>query len=117
MSWFILKHIFSTILSIVNIGRLTDQDKDMEILVLRQQLSILQRKLNHPIRVEKLTLAILTTKFKQMTHQTANQLRDVIRIFQPETVLCWHRQLVRENGPTPTKIRVDDQPLARKLRT
>jgi len=45
MGWFILKHIFSTILSIINITRLSNQEKDLEILILRQQLSILQRKL------------------------------------------------------------------------
>ena len=107
MGWFILKHIFSTILAIVNVRRLSDQEKDLEILVLRQQLSILQRKLKHPIKpskIEKLTLAVLTTKFKQTTRQTANQLRDVIRIFEPETVLRWQsfprtigdRELVRQ---------------------
>ena len=92
MGWFILKHIFSTLLAIVNVRRLSDQEKDLEILVLRQQLSILQRKLNHPIKpskIEKLTLSVLTAKFKQTTRQTANQLRDVIRIFEPETVLRW----------------------------
>ena len=54
MGWFILKPIFYTILAIVNVRRLSDQEKDLEILVLRQQLSILQRKLNH-LRSRKLT--------------------------------------------------------------
>ena len=106
MGWFILKHIFSTLLAIVNVRRLSDQEKDLEILVLRQQLSILQRKLNHPIKpskIEKLTLAILTNKLKRTTHQTANQLRDVIRIFEPETVLRWHRELVRRKWTYPNK--------------
>ena len=92
MGWFILKHIFATLLAIFNVRRLSDQEKDLEILVLRQQLSILQRKLNHPIKpskIEKLTLAILTNKLKRATHQTANQLRDVIRIFELKTVLRW----------------------------
>jgi putative transposase len=114
MGWFILKHIFSTLLAIVNVRRLSDQEKDLEILVLRQQLSILQRKLNHPIKpskIEKLTLAVLTTKFKQTTRQTANQLRDVMRIFEPETVLRWQsfprtigdRELVRRKWTYPNK--------------
>jgi hypothetical protein len=114
MGWLILKHIFSTLLAIVNVRRLSDQEKDLEILVLRQQLSILQRKLNHPIKpskIEKLTLAVLTTKFKQTTLQTANQLRDVIRIFEPETVLRWQsfprtigdRELVRRKWTYPNK--------------
>lgn len=78
----------------------------MEILVLRQQLSILQRKQKHPIRpsrIEKLTLGFLTNKLKRTTHQTANQLRDVIRIFKPETVLRWHRELVRRKWTYPNK--------------
>ena len=98
MGWFILGHIFSTILAIITIRRSSSQEKDLEILILRQQLSILQRKLNSPIkpnRVEKITLAVLTAALKRISHRSANQLRDVIRIFQPETFLRWHRELVR----------------------
>jgi len=97
MGWFILKHIFSTILSIINTTRLSNEEKDLEILILRQQLSILQRKHNSPIkpnRVEKITLAVLTARLKRITHRSSNQLRDIIRIFQPETILRWHRELV-----------------------
>ena len=42
-----------------------------------------------------MTLAVLTTKSMRISHQSANQLRDIIRIFQPETILRWHRELVR----------------------
>jgi hypothetical protein len=38
---------------------------------------------------------VLVAKLKQSTRRPANQLRDFIRLFQPETVLRWHRQLVR----------------------
>jgi len=113
MSWFIIKHIFS----FVNIRRLSDQEKDLEILILRQQLSILERKLNHPIRSrksEKLTLGVLTNKFKLMTRQTANQLRDVIRIFQPETVLRWHRDLVRKKWTYPNKNKCGRPPISKE---
>ena len=100
MGWFLLKHIFSTILSILNITRLSNQEKDLEILILRQQLLILQRKHDSPIkpnRVEKITLAFLTARLKRITHRSANQLRNVIRIFQLETILRGHRELVRRN--------------------
>ena len=99
MGWFIIKHIFSTIFSFISIGRLSDEEKDLEILILRQQLAILERKKQHPIKpskIEKLTLGVLSNKFKEKTHQTANQLRGVIRIFQPETVLHWHHELVQK---------------------
>ncbi len=106
MGWFILKHIFSSLFDIVNVGRLSDQEKDLEIMLLRQQLSILQRELNHPIKpskIEKLNLAVLTVKFKQTTRQIRNQLRGRIRIFQPETILRWHRDLVGRKWSYPNK--------------
>ena len=75
MGLFILKYIFSTIFTFITIGRLSNLEKDLEILVLRQQLSILQRKLNHPIkpnRIEKMALAVLTTKIKRISNQSTN---------------------------------------------
>ncbi len=72
--------------------------KILEILVLRQQLAILQRKWDKPVkpnRAVKLTLAILAAKLKQATQRPTNQLQDFIRIFQPETVIRWHQELVR----------------------
>jgi len=118
MGWFILKHIFTTLFSFINIRRLSDQEKDLEILILRQQLSILQRKHKHPIKpskVEKLTLSVLVTKFKRTTHQTANQLRGVIRIFQPETVLRWHRELVRRKWTYPNKNKGGRPPISKEI--
>jgi ABC-type dipeptide/oligopeptide/nickel transport system ATPase subunit len=85
-------------MSILSIGRLSEQEKELEILVLRHQLAILQRKCDKPIipnRIEKMTLAVLTSRLKQITHKTTSQLSDILRIFQPETVMGWHRELVR----------------------
>ena len=118
MGWFILKHIFSTILSIINITRLSNQEKDLEILILRQQLSILQRKHNSPIqpnRVEKITLAVLAARLKRITHRSANQLRDIIRIFQPETILRWHRELVRRKWTYPHKTKGGRPSISKEL--
>ena len=98
MGWFILSQIFSVLITFVSLSRSSEQDKDLEIIVLRQQLAILQRKQDKPIkpnRAEKKMLAVVTTKLKDVTQRPANRLRDIIRIFQPETVLGWHRQLVR----------------------
>jgi putative transposase len=98
MGWFILVHIFTTWLSILSIGRLSEEEKDLEILLLRHQLAILQRKCDQPVkpnRIEKMTLAVITARLKQISYKTTSQLRDILRIFQPETVMGWHRQLVR----------------------
>ncbi len=98
MLWFILVHFFSSLLSIFNLTQLSDPEKDLEILILRHQLAILQRKLKHPVkatRIEKLTLAVLTIKLKQFSRRSTNHFRDLVLIFQPETIFRWHRELVR----------------------
>ena len=67
-------------------------------MLLRRQLEIIQRKLDKPLRVsraEKFSLAILTLHLKRITGQSIKKLSEVIRSFQPETVLKWHRELVR----------------------
>ncbi len=98
MIWFIITHIFSTLLEFIGIGHLSEREKDLEILILRHQLDILERKQKTPIKpnkAEKMTLAVLTNKLKKITNRSTNQLRDTLRIFQPVTVLKWHRELVR----------------------
>jgi len=98
MGWFVLCYLFSTLISLVSIGRLSQQEKDLEILLLRHQLAILERKLHKPVkpnRAEKLTLAVLTARLRLVTRRSTSALCDVIRIVQPETVLKWHRELVR----------------------
>jgi len=118
MAWFILKHIFATFFDLINIRQLTNQEKDLEILVLRQQLSILQRKFNHPIkpsRAEKMTLAVLSNKLKEATQRSASQLQDIIRIFKPETVLRWHRELVRRKWTYPNKNKGGRPPISEEI--
>ena len=44
MIWFLISQLFSMILTLLRLGRTSDADKDLEILILRQQLGILQRK-------------------------------------------------------------------------
>lgn len=44
MLWFIIAHLFTTLLVWLSIGRRSDQEKDLEILVLRQQVRLLERQ-------------------------------------------------------------------------
>jgi hypothetical protein len=64
MGWFILTQLFSTlIIQLIRIGRMSDQEKDLEIMILRYQLDMAERKLQTPLkptRAEKLTLAGVT---------------------------------------------------------
>lgn len=98
MGWFILTNIFSTLLSLVRARNLSVQEKELEILILRKQLAILQRKVDKPIRasrIDKMILSVLTKRLKNISNRSSAQLQSVIRIFKPETVLRWHKQLVR----------------------
>ena len=81
-------HLVSALVDWFRIGRRNDHEKDLEILILRRQLGIAERKLHKPVRasrVERLTLAVLTTKLRSSANCTIEQLRQSIRIFQPKT--------------------------------
>ncbi len=85
MGWFFyLEKLFSVLISLVRLGRLSETEKDLEILLLRQQISILLRTHDQPvcaIRIEKLTLAVITASLKELTLRSASQLREFIRLF------------------------------------
>jgi len=76
----------------------TDSDKDLEILVLRHQVRVLQRKVDktpHLSRPEKLILAVLANKFKTGVKGIRSRLNETLLLFKPDTILRWHRDLVK----------------------
>jgi len=78
MLWFIVMQLVSTLLQWTRLAKTSDHEKDLEILFLRRQLAILQRKVDSPIRVsraEKLTLATLAARYKSVTGRSARQLQ------------------------------------------
>src|SRR5262245_22536855 len=90
--------VFSIVLECLGLGRKTDREKALEILLLRRQLDIVDRARDRPLcvsRAEKLTLAVLAAQLKSVTGWPMKQFGKVLRIFQPETVFKWHRELVR----------------------
>jgi hypothetical protein len=94
MGWFVLAQLFSKLITLVSFGRLSEQEKGPLILLLRQHISILLRNRDQPMRVtqvEKLTLAVFTARLKEITNRSVKELGEIIRLFQPETVLRWHR--------------------------
>ena len=98
MIWFLLMQVFSTLLNWVQLRRHSDQEKDLHIFLLRHQLAIAERKLRQPLRIsrpEKLILVLLAARLRAVTGCPVKQLDGVIRLFQPETVFKWHRELVR----------------------
>ena len=73
-------------------------DKDLEILILRQKIGILQRKTKTPPRIsdpERMILATLLDRYSRIKDGARQHLHQVMLIFKPEPVLRWHRELVR----------------------
>ncbi len=98
MVYWSLMHVLTLILDIFSILGVTNLDKNLEIIILRQQVRILKRKEKSQPRIstpEKLVLAILMDKFKQSTGDARQRLNLVMLIFKPDTILRWHRELVR----------------------
>src|SRR5688572_29338526 len=98
MLWFVATQVFSILLDWLQLGRRSAQEKDLEILLLRHQFAIWERKhkeVVRPSRDEKFILAVLTARLRAVTQRTVQELRNIILIVQPETVLKWHRELVR----------------------
>ena len=105
MFFWTLSVIVSWLIDILAIARLTDSEKDLELLILRHQVSILERQVNRPraSRLEKLSLAVIANKLKQQADRSRRQLAQSILIFTPETVLGWHRELVRCKAAASTR--------------
>jgi hypothetical protein len=79
MIWFMVMQVISTLVELVSLGRKSENEKDLEILLLRRQLAIYERKQDQAPRLsrgEKLTLVVLATKLKARTgrpHQGLDQ--------------------------------------------
>ncbi len=98
MICFLVAHTCSILLDLIWVARRTDIDKDVEILLLRQQVRILQRKQPRAPRIsrwEKLTLVLLVSQLTTLRTSARARLSQVVLLFKPDTLLKWHRELVR----------------------
>lgn len=98
MVWFMVLQAVSTLVELVGLGRQSESEKDLEILLLRRQLAIYERTQKRSPRLsrgEKLTLVVLGKKLKARTGRTIKAMGEIIRIVKPATLLSWHQQLVR----------------------
>jgi hypothetical protein len=83
---------------------MTDRDKDIEILVLRHQIALLQRQLGDTrVRFSPADRALLAALLHRLPRGALHRLRLLVR---PDTILRWHRDLApstpRHNVATQT---------------
>jgi putative transposase len=71
---------------------MSDHDKDVEILALRHQITVLQRQLGpHKPRFEPADRALLAALLRPLPRSVLRELRLLVR---PNTVVGWHRNLL-----------------------
>ena len=120
MIFSLLMSLFSLSLDLLAIMGVSKRDKDLEIIILRQQVRILQRKVKTPPRIsdpERIILAILTDKISQSTKDARQRLQQVMIIFKPDTILRWHRELVRRNWTFKRKGKPGRPGISSELKT
>ena len=79
--------LFIDLLSVIG---LTKNDKDLEIIIIRQQVRILQRKISTSPRIsdhERMILATLIDKFSHSKDHARQRLHEVMFIFKPTLYL------------------------------
>ena len=98
MVWLGVLHLLGFVVDLVVGARRPEGAKDLEIALLRHQVRLLQRRSPNPPRLsrwEKLTVAVLAAKLARLTTGSRSRLSRAVLLVQPETVLKWHRELVR----------------------
>ena len=117
MVWYSVAAVIDFLIDVFA-ARWKSADKDLEILLLRQQLRVLERNLGQqarPSRWEKCFLAMMLVQLKQVTGRSRAQLVKLL-IFNPQTILNWHRELVRRKWTFQHHRRVGRPPIAAQLR-
>jgi putative transposase len=92
---------------------MSNADKDIEILALRHQLAVLQRRVDRPQLTppDRAFLAALLYKIPRPT------LRQLHLIVSPDTVLRWHRDLLRRPHASASRPqRPGRRPTVRSIR-
>src|SRR5690349_550488 len=79
--------------------RIAPDEKDLQIILLRQQLRVLERKSKTKPRLsspEKLIVVALFARLKRQTQSWYDHLQGILLLFKPDTLLRWHYDLVRK---------------------
>jgi putative transposase len=81
----------TNVVAFVRLLPMNDVDKDVEILVLRHQLAVLQHQIDRP-RFAPPDPAFLAALLHRLPQPTLRRLHLIV---SPDTVLRWHRDILR----------------------
>jgi hypothetical protein len=111
MRWYVLAVLMGAILDVLRILRMTGEEKDLEILLLRQQLMIVRRKQQRGptvTRLEKLILVQLVRRLTGMQCRAKETIARHVLIFKPETIIGWIVNWYARSGRMPGRDRAGD---------
>jgi transposase len=96
----------STVFSLIRLLPMSDRAKDLEILTLRHQLAVLQRQVDKPQLTwpDRALLAALLHRLPRA------RLRKLHLIVSPDTVLRWHRDLLRRRHAKASRPKSPGRP-------
>src|SRR3954451_1423733 len=105
----LIYQMFATLLGWIVLNTRSDTTKDIEILVLRRQLAVLQRRTPRP-RIHWTDRALITALTRLLPRP-----RRLGLVVTPATILRWHRQLITRRWTTKP-VRPGRPPIASGLR-
>jgi putative transposase len=87
---------------------MSDRDKDAEILALRHQLAVLERQMGRTrVRFTPTDRAFLAALLHRLAPEPLHRMRLLVR---PDTVLRWHRDLIRRRHAARSKPKRQGRP-------
>ena len=99
MIWHFVYLVVHLLWDSLRFSRLSPDAKTLELLLLRQQLLILRRHQKRGPAIthsEKFVLLTLIEQIRRFANLRQGHLEQLILIFKPETLLRWHRELIRK---------------------
>lgn len=95
-------------LTLLRLLPMSDRAKDVEILALRHQITVLEQQLHgDKIRFTAVDRAFLAALLHRLPRHVLHQFRLLVR---PETVLRWHRDLIRRRHAAISRPRRAGRP-------
>jgi putative transposase len=100
----------SSVFTLIRLLPTSATDKDVEILALRHQLTLLQRQVDRP-RLTDPERAFLAALLHRLPRA---RLRELQLIVSPDTILRWHRDLIRRHHGSISRKRRPGRPTTRR---
>jgi putative transposase len=94
----IVTYFLACLVDLLTAKWMSENEKDIEIALLRQQLRIVERRQErgpHIPRWQKVPLVVLANRLIEQSQQAREKLEANILLFRPATLIKWHREAVR----------------------